>query len=201
MLSGSGLCDELITCPEESYRLWCVVCDLENRSTLFMFRLGAAFRDTSLGIAVFSHTSACSKMQVSQGTTSNITLYLVVNVSCLVLNNSRVRACVRACVCMQLPPYEARGAGEGREENQLICSSQSYLNSSSSIIPPVHCTSSTGVSSIVTFCTSLFTRAAPLSSEHQCNAISFSSSVRKPGLLIQVVMTVLRLILATNKLF
>ena len=112
-----------------------------------------------------------------------------------------VRVCVCVCVCMQLPPYEARGAGEGREENQLICSSQSYLNSSSSIIPPVHCTSSTGVSSIVTFCTSLFTRAAPLSSEHQCNAISFSSSVRKPGLLIQVVMTVLRLILATNKLF
>jgi hypothetical protein len=24
-----GLCDELITCPEESYRMWCVVCDLE----------------------------------------------------------------------------------------------------------------------------------------------------------------------------
>jgi hypothetical protein len=30
VLSGRGLCDELITCPEESYRLWCViVCDLE----------------------------------------------------------------------------------------------------------------------------------------------------------------------------
>jgi hypothetical protein len=30
-LSGSGLCDELITRPEESYRLWCVVvCDLET---------------------------------------------------------------------------------------------------------------------------------------------------------------------------
>ena len=29
VLSGRGLCDELITCPEESYRLWCVVvCDL-----------------------------------------------------------------------------------------------------------------------------------------------------------------------------
>jgi len=27
---GRGLCDELITRPEESYRLWCVVvCDLE----------------------------------------------------------------------------------------------------------------------------------------------------------------------------
>ena len=31
VLSGRGLCDELITRPEESYRLRCVVvCDLEN---------------------------------------------------------------------------------------------------------------------------------------------------------------------------
>jgi hypothetical protein len=31
VLSGRGLCDELIVCPEESYRLWCVdVCDLEK---------------------------------------------------------------------------------------------------------------------------------------------------------------------------
>jgi hypothetical protein len=31
VLSRRGLCDELITRPEESYRLWCVVvCDLET---------------------------------------------------------------------------------------------------------------------------------------------------------------------------
>ena len=31
VLSGRGLCDGLITRPEESYRVWCVVvCDLEN---------------------------------------------------------------------------------------------------------------------------------------------------------------------------
>ena len=31
VLSGRGLCDELITRPGESYRVWCVVvCDLEN---------------------------------------------------------------------------------------------------------------------------------------------------------------------------
>ena len=37
VLSSRGLCDELITRPEESYRLWCVdvcvcvcVCDLET---------------------------------------------------------------------------------------------------------------------------------------------------------------------------
>jgi len=33
-LSSRGLCDELITRPEESYRLWCVVvCDLETSRT------------------------------------------------------------------------------------------------------------------------------------------------------------------------
>jgi hypothetical protein len=36
VLSGRGLCDKLITCPEESYWLWCIiVCDLE---TLWMRR-------------------------------------------------------------------------------------------------------------------------------------------------------------------
>jgi len=31
VLSGRGLCTEMITHPEESYRLWCVVvCDLET---------------------------------------------------------------------------------------------------------------------------------------------------------------------------
>jgi len=31
VLSGIGLCDELITRPEKSYRLWCVVvCDPET---------------------------------------------------------------------------------------------------------------------------------------------------------------------------
>ena len=30
VLSGTGLCDGLITRPEESYRLWRVVCDQET---------------------------------------------------------------------------------------------------------------------------------------------------------------------------
>ena len=38
VLSGRGLCDELITRPEESYRLCCVVvCDLET------LRMGAPY--------------------------------------------------------------------------------------------------------------------------------------------------------------
>jgi len=35
VLSGTGFCDELMTRPEESYRLWCVVvCDLETTKIL-----------------------------------------------------------------------------------------------------------------------------------------------------------------------
>jgi hypothetical protein len=34
VLSGRGLCNEPITCPEESYRLWCVVvCNLKTSRT------------------------------------------------------------------------------------------------------------------------------------------------------------------------
>ena len=43
VLSGRGLCDELITRPEESYQLWCVVvCDLENlKNEEAMTRVGS----------------------------------------------------------------------------------------------------------------------------------------------------------------
>jgi len=43
VLSGRGLCDELITRPEESYRRWCVVvCDLENlKNDEAMTRVGS----------------------------------------------------------------------------------------------------------------------------------------------------------------
>ena len=43
VLSGRGLCDELITRPEESYRLWCVIeCDLENlKNEEAMTRVGS----------------------------------------------------------------------------------------------------------------------------------------------------------------
>jgi len=34
VLSGRGFCDELITRPEESYPLCCVVCDLETTKVL-----------------------------------------------------------------------------------------------------------------------------------------------------------------------
>ena len=48
VLSGRGLCDELITRPEESYRLWCVVvCDLETS------RMGALSLSLSLSLYIY----------------------------------------------------------------------------------------------------------------------------------------------------
>jgi len=42
VLSGRSLCSELITRPEESYGLWCVVvCDLENLKNEVMTRFGS----------------------------------------------------------------------------------------------------------------------------------------------------------------
>jgi len=49
-LSGRGLCDELITRPEESYRLWCVVvCDLETS------RIGAPYTYTHTHTHTHTH--------------------------------------------------------------------------------------------------------------------------------------------------
>jgi hypothetical protein len=45
VLSGKGLCDELITRPEESYRLCCVVvCDLETS------RIGDPYNISNLSV-------------------------------------------------------------------------------------------------------------------------------------------------------
>jgi hypothetical protein len=43
VLSGRGLCDELITRSKESYQLWCIImCDLENlRNEEAMTRVGS----------------------------------------------------------------------------------------------------------------------------------------------------------------
>jgi hypothetical protein len=47
VLSGRGLCDELITCPEESYQLWrVVVCDLETSNEEAKSRYGAVENTT-----------------------------------------------------------------------------------------------------------------------------------------------------------
>jgi hypothetical protein len=60
VLSVRGLCDEPITRPEESYRLWCVIlCDLE---TSRMWRswptLGRSDTAKKAGYTVFPHFPA-----------------------------------------------------------------------------------------------------------------------------------------------
>jgi len=63
VLSGRGLCDELITPPEESYRLWCVVCDLETS------RIGAPYiyiyiyDISSLRVNTSAHCSGCKQVK------------------------------------------------------------------------------------------------------------------------------------------
>jgi hypothetical protein len=54
VLSGRGLCDGLITRPEESYRLWCVVvCDLETSRMRRSLSTGAvAPKEKNLGFTV-----------------------------------------------------------------------------------------------------------------------------------------------------
>jgi len=52
-LSGRGLCDELITRPEESYRMCCVVvCDLETS------RIGAPYIYDMCSLRVKEENSA-----------------------------------------------------------------------------------------------------------------------------------------------
>ena len=59
MLPGRGLCDELITRPEESYRLCCVVvCDLETS------RMGAPYIYIYIYIYTHTHTYDISTVRV-----------------------------------------------------------------------------------------------------------------------------------------
>ena len=58
-LHTKGLCDELITRPEESYRLWCVVvCDLENlNNEEAMTRVGSQLHGGGWGGTPMKHIS------------------------------------------------------------------------------------------------------------------------------------------------
>jgi len=73
VLSGRGLCDELITRPEESYRLCCVVvCDLETS------RMGAPYiydvshlRVKGLIYGLFHETVRTIRLRNSNGNTND----------------------------------------------------------------------------------------------------------------------------------
>ena len=80
MLSGRGLCDELITRPEESYRLcWVVVCDLETS------RMGAPY------IYDISHL----RVNYADGMLSES--YLLSKMNCLLFLHI-IPACVLHCM-------------------------------------------------------------------------------------------------------
>jgi hypothetical protein len=65
VLSGRGLCGELITRPEESYRPWCVVvCDLET-----MIRVGLQHHRKKRYIYKTSKLCPfCTTMHIAAGT-------------------------------------------------------------------------------------------------------------------------------------
>ena len=76
MLSGRGLCDELITRPEESYRLWCVVvCGLETS------RMGAPY--TYIYIFIYINIYDISSLRVN-----DLTFILLTWRKWLALNNA-----------------------------------------------------------------------------------------------------------------
>ena len=58
MLSGTGLCDGLITRPEESYRLWRVVmCDQETSNEEAKARYGAVENTTKRVVTAGKQTT------------------------------------------------------------------------------------------------------------------------------------------------
>ena len=68
MLSGRGLCDELITRPEESCRLWwVVVCDLETS------RVGAPYIYDISCLRVNTSAHCSGRMQVKGKSLRNFT--------------------------------------------------------------------------------------------------------------------------------
>jgi hypothetical protein len=64
LLSGGGLCDELITRPEDSYWQWCDVCDLETssiRSLSTMLKSAATGHDCAVTFLITTHPQSLSQ--------------------------------------------------------------------------------------------------------------------------------------------
>jgi hypothetical protein len=78
VLLGSGLCGELITCPEESYRLWCVVvCDLGNlKNEEAMTRIGSQRHIKNILYNIYIYISKLRLNSQSNGDTKNNLLIL-----------------------------------------------------------------------------------------------------------------------------
>jgi hypothetical protein len=115
VLSGRGLCDELITRSEESYRLWCVVlCDLETSRMgapyiydishlrvkwLIMFSTDAPSTDTGLELSTppirFTRSTLCS-FSAKSPSPSALTLLALL---CATLCESPLQDCPFLAVC------------------------------------------------------------------------------------------------------
>jgi len=83
-LSGRGLCDELITRPEESYRLCCVVvCDLETS------RMGAPYIYDISRLRVNMRVD-CDywQIEIEVETEQRYTLHKIMNLKFLRINSS-----------------------------------------------------------------------------------------------------------------
>ena len=101
MLSGRGLCDELIIRPEESYRLCCVVvCDLETS------RMGAPYiYDISrLRVKAVSSLCTCIIHEVSYFNTNRFT---AVSATSCRINTPLLFVCseIRLAFCMTFMRY------------------------------------------------------------------------------------------------
>ena len=100
VLSGRGLFDELITRPEESYRLWCiVVCDLEtSRMRRPWPALGRSATDKYIYISnmlvllhiwrwrIVIYTSVCVRVCVYTHTHTHTYIYISVSVMVMVID-------------------------------------------------------------------------------------------------------------------
>ena len=65
VLSGRGLCDELIIRPEEFYRLWCVVvCDLRGGADESLARPTSQCRRTESIVSLERGVCSCAELQV-----------------------------------------------------------------------------------------------------------------------------------------
>ena len=94
VFSGRGLCDELITRPEESCRLWCViVCDLEphewgGRSPRWTAASKKKKKRTSLYIPPVYYSKLCSWEAIVKTTTNffdeGLLLFLLVNIGMII---------------------------------------------------------------------------------------------------------------------
>jgi hypothetical protein len=83
VLSGRGLCDELITRPEESYRLWCVVvCDLETSWMRRPWFTGGCHARNKQNSTCFGQVH-CPLSGVSQHSIHSIGICHASSISCL----------------------------------------------------------------------------------------------------------------------